>query len=458
MNAVTAFSSARPPAHGKPGSAHPSKTQAPASISGLMRGPIILGAVIVILFFGVFGTWAALAPLSSGAIAPGVVNPSFSTRPIQHEIGGSIAAVHVIEGEAVEAGQLLVTLEPTQAEAAYALRVERWMRLLVTRARLLAQTLGEKALQQPAELPASLSVELEQFIATQRALLSISVEQLANDRVIAAQRVAQLDSQRQAIQAEIDALASQQALVNSELTDKQALLEQQLVTRAAVQAVQREFARLSGDIASRTAQLAEIQQSISEVETTALQALEQRRNEVAKESMEVNNQIAMLEEELASTRDTLDRTEIYSPVAGRVHDLRFAAADAVVGPREKIMEIVPADDELVVLARVAPSDIDLVHRGLKARLSLVPFANRNSLPLHGEVSEVAATVTVDERGTQPPYYQVRITIAQSELERNDVYLTPGMPADVTIITGERTMLQYLTDPFLRSLRNAFIYD
>jgi multidrug efflux pump subunit AcrA (membrane-fusion protein) len=122
------------------------------------------------------------------------------------------------------------------------------------------------------------------------------------------------------------------------------------------------------------------------------------------------------------------------------------------------MDIVPLDNDLLIVARLAPRDIDVVRVGLEAHVTLLPFASRNALPLTGEVVQVAADSTMDEAPGQP-YYAVRIEVPASELARHDgVYLSPGMPANVTVVTGARTMLAYLLDPFLGSLRNAFIYD
>lgn len=430
----------------------------PEPIDKLLRGPARFGGFFILLFFGVFGTWAALAPLSSGTIASGVVSPDFSLRTVQHEQGGTIAAVHVIEGQTVASGQLLVSLEATQVQAAYDLRRERWLRLEVEGARLAAETIGSPTMILPPEVLAEQDPAFQQFILTQRTLLADNLAQRGQDEELRAQQVSQFDSQRNAVQASIISLQAQAALIEEELADKQSLLEGQLVARTAVLSLEREKARLQGEIAARQAQVAELGQSILGVEIGARQRQVDRRNEVSRASTEINEQIAAVREELASAEDTLAKLQIRSTAAGRVHELRFATAGAVVGPREKIMDIVPTDDALIILANVSPRDIDVVDVGLQAHVSLVPFANRNALPLIGTVTEKAATATQDERGQMPPFFRVRIAISPEELLARDVSMTPGMPADVTIVTGERTMLQYLTSPFLKSLRNAFIYD
>lgn len=460
MSAINAVVSGQDlaPQTGKP-TAKPAgagQWQQPEPVGRLLKGPALFGGLFILLFFGLFGAWAALAPLSSGAIAPGLVNPDLR-RPIRHETGGTIASMNVIEGQVVSKGQLLLTLVPVQEQAAFSQREERWKRLAIQRARLDAQATGTATMTLPPGLVVEPGSALDAFMQDQQEVLALSLLKLQRDDSINIQKIAQLQSQRTALEAERRSLISQKALVDQELADKTALLEGQLIARSVQQAVLRQQVQLEGDIARNVARLAELDQLISETETTSLRLRETLQNDVVKESTEVNNQIASLEEELGASRDILSRTEIISPADGKVIGLMFPAPGVVVGPRETIMEIVPADEVLEVIAHVSPRDIDVVHEGLEARLSLVPFANRNALPLTGTVTRIAADATRDER-TQQTYYQVWVSVAPEELAKHDVYLAPGMPADVTIITGERTMLQYLTAPFLKSLQNAFIYD
>lgn len=430
--------------------------QQPEPVGKLLKGPALFGGLFILLFFGLFGAWAALAPLSSGAIAPGQVNPDLR-RPIRHEVGGTIASMNVVEGQMVTKGQLLLTLVPVQAQAALAQREERWKRLIIQRARLDAQSAGAETITLPPDVVVEPGSELDAFLQNEQVQLTLGLLKLEGDDGINALQIAQLQSRLTGLQAEQSSLISEKALVDEELADKTALLAEQLIPRSVHQAVLREQVRLEGAINSSVAEMEEIGKLIAEKQATLQRLREATQNEVAKLSTEVNNQIAALEEELGASRDILDRTEVVSPADGKVIGLVFPAPGVVVGPRETIMEIVPADEVLEVIAHVSPRDIDVVHEGLQARLSLVPFANRNALPLTGTVTQIAADATRDER-TQQTYYQVRISVAPEELARHDVYLAPGMPADVTIITGERTMLQYLIAPFLKSLQNAFIYD
>ncbi|MGV8833379.1 MAG: HlyD family type I secretion periplasmic adaptor subunit [Devosia sp.] len=428
------------------------------TVGHLSRGPILFGAAVVLLFFGAFGTWATTAPLTSGAIAHGVVNPDSSRRVIQHLEGGIIREVHVHEGQHVATGDPLVTLESTRAEANFSSRHSQWLRLIAMRARIIAQQLDNGSIAFPPEVLGATDPEVAAFVANQQQTYEIRRKTLEQQRAIFARKIEQLESEAASIQAENAGLGTQITLIDQETADKSSLLDQQLVSRSEVLALQREQARLRSAIASNEARIAQTGQSIEEVRLSLLQAGEAYRNEVADEATKINNEIAQIDEDMVSTGDVLRRTEILSPVDGIVLNLRSQTTGGVIRAGDPIMEIVPLNDDLIVVARLNPRDIDVVAVGMHAHLSLVPFANRSTLPLNGEVTQVAADATVDDR-TGASYYEIRVRVPAEDLAAHEgMYLSPGMPADVTVVTGERTMLQYLTMPFLRSLGSAFVYD
>ncbi|QDZ10701.1 HlyD family type I secretion periplasmic adaptor subunit [Devosia ginsengisoli] len=438
----------------------PAPPEAPAipTIGKLSRGPVLFGTAVVVLFFGVFGTWAALAPLSSGAIAHGVVSPDSERRVIQHLEGGIIRQVHVREGQQVQAGDPLVTLESTRAEATFSSRRQQWLRLIAMRARVQAQQADLEAIEFPPEVLESTSPDVVAFVTNQQQTFEIRRTALEQQRSIFERQIEQLGSEVAAIEAENVGLNTQITLIDQEEADKNSLLERQLISRSEVLALQREQARLRSAIASNTARIAQAGQSIEEIRLALLQAGENYRNEVADEATQVNNEIAQIDEDMVATGDVLRRTEILSPVDGFVLNLRSQTTGGVIRGGDPIMDIVPLGDDLIVVARLNPQDIDAVTVGLRAHLTLVPFANRNTLPLNGEVIQIAADATVEERsGTS--YYEMRVRVPSEELVLHEgMYLSPGMPADVTVVTGERTLLQYLVQPFIRSLGSAFVYD
>lgn len=423
-----------------------------------MRAPVLLGGAIVVAFFLVLGGWAGVAPLSAGAVAPGIVSPDSNRKVIQHLEGGIIRTVHVTEGQEVEAGQALITLESTRAQASFSSREKQWLRLLIVQARLDAQARLLKELVLPKPMEGVNDPELLDFLATQQELFEIRLTTQLQQEGIFERQVDQLNSQISSLRAQSDGMARQIELISEELVDKQSLLDQQLIARSSVLELQREQARLESAIQANNSDIARAQQQIEEVRLSLLQAREKYRDEVAEERTRTNNELSQIDEEIVASGDILRRTEIVSPVDGIVLNFQNQTPGGVIRPGEAIMDVVPLDDDLVVLARVQPRDVDVVRVGLEAQVTLVPFANRNALPLSGEVIQVAADSTLDE-ATNQYYYETRVRIDVAELAKHDgYYLSPGMPADVTIVTGERTMLQYLIDPFVRSVQKAFVYD
>jgi HlyD family type I secretion membrane fusion protein len=439
---------------------HPGPAKAPPAptVGKLSRGPVLFGAAVVALFFGVFGSWAALAPLSAGAIAHGVVSPDSERRVIQHLEGGIIRQMHVREGQQVKAGDPLITLESTRAEATFSSRRQQWLRLIAMRARIVAQQTDVDTVEFPAEVLDSTDPDVVAFVTNQQRVFEIRRTALEQQRAIFERQIEQLGSEIAAIEAESAGLNSQIKLIDQEEADKTSLLDQQLISRSEVLALQREQARLGSAIAANTARIAQAGQSIEEIRLSLLQAGENYRNEVADEATQVNNEIAQIGEDMVATGDVLRRTEILSPVDGIVLNLRSQTIGGVIRAGDPIMDIVPAGDDLIVVAQLNPRDIDAVTVGMRAHLTLVPFANRNTLPLNGEVTQIAADATVEER-SGASYYEMRVRVPAEELVLHEgMYLSPGMPADVTVVTGERTMLQYLLQPFLRALGFAFVYD
>ena len=425
-------------------------------VLGLMRGQIVFSLTVMVLFLGGFGAWAGLAPLSAGAIAHGLVSPEGTVRAIQHLEGGIISVLHVREGQMVGKGDPLVTLQSVRAEASYEAQGNERRRLLVVRARLLVQMTGESEVPIPQEVLDASSTDLAAFVDAQLRLFESRRISLTQQQAIYSRQEEQLGSEIRAINAQNSGLKVQLRLINEELADKEGLAEQQLVSRSVVQALQRQQATLVSEIAANDARIARAEQSIEEVALSSLQVRVGFEDQVAEELSQVNNQIARLDEELRAADDVLQRTRILSPVSGIVQNLLTETPGGVIAPGERIMDIVPVDEQMVVIAQLAPRDIDAVRTGMKAHLTLLPFASRNALPLNGTVTQISADSTQDQR-TGQWYYEVQITVPTEELALHEgMYMSPGMPADVTVVTGERTMLQYLMEPILRSFQMAFV--
>lgn len=428
------------------------------SFTKLARPQLIFGLVVTLLFFVGFGGWAALAPLVSGAAAPGVVSPDSSRRVVQHLEGGIISAIHVREGKSVKRGDPLLTLESTRQNASFSTRKKQWLRLLAQRARLEAHSSNLEEVELPLALQSPRAAGLEGFVATQNRLFETQRTTMQQQIEIQERRVEQLEEEIVSINAQNNGLLTQFTLLGEEIKDKERLLESSLIKKSDVLALRRQQASVGSEIASNRAGIARIRHSIEETRLNLLQAQAAFRDEVAEESAQVDNQIATIEQDMIASGDVLRRTEVSSPVDGTVLNIRSQTIGGVIKAGDAILDIVPVNDELIILARLSPRDIDLVHVGLEAKVHLVPFQNRHSRPLVGEVTQVAADATFDD-ATRETFYEIRVLVSAEEVRsREGIYLTPGMPAEVIVVTGERTMLHYLFDPVARTLRSAFVYD
>lgn len=313
------------------------------------RIPIMLGLLVVGVFLGGFGGWAALAPLSSAAVSIGEVRVESHRKTVQHMEGGIIREILVHEGDTVQKGETLVRIDDTQAASALAV-----------------------------------------------------------------------------LQTEYDALKSQQAaidrqvaLVNEEISNVEPLVRMQLLLKTRLLDLQQQAANLDG----------------------------QRGKVIA--------DLAGVEEKMHAAADVRKRTDLIAPQAGKIVNLRYFTTGGVIKPGDAILDIVPQDDNLMIESQVRPLDIESVHPGLDAEIRLIAHNQRSTPVAYGTVTYVSADTLVDDH-TGQSHYVADVELNPHELERlRNVKLYPGMPAEVLIITGKRTMLEYLLDPVRNSFSRAF---
>ena len=262
-----------------------------------------------------------------------------------------------------------------------------------------------------------------------------------------------------AIERENEGLREQLDIVSEEMADKASLLEQNLIRKPELLALRRLASQLKSQIASNEATIARAAQKAEEIELQILSLKTEFQDQLAQDLVRVNSELAQLEESMTSSRDVFRRTEIFAPVSGRVHNLRFETIGGIVRPGERILDIVPAEDALVIEARLSPNDINVVAVGQIARVHLTPYSARTMAPLEGKLVRISPDAKVDE-ATRETYYEVRIEVDPDMLERmaTKVEMTPGMPAEVFILTGEQSLFSYMASPVTSSFRRAFRED
>lgn len=440
-----------------PDDARAAGPEAPAAAARRMGvGPsMAVGGAVVAVFVGGFGVWAATAPLESAAIAPGVIGVSGERKTVQHLEGGIVEEIRIADGETVEAGQPLVILDDTQARAALALLEAQHLSAAALSARLEAERDGRPAIRWPAALrdAAGADGEAAAVLATQERIFQARAASLANQTAILERRIEQLREESAGLAGETAAQDRRLELLAEELAGVRELVARGLEPRPRLLEMERAETEIVGARVRNRAEAARIEQTIGETELRIIELGNARQAEVAAELREVETRLSDLRERLAAARDVAARTRVTAPVAGTVLDLRVFTRGGVVGPGQPLMEIVPAEDRLVIEARVAPTDIEVVAVGLEAQVRLTAFSQIGAPRLAGQVVRVSADRLGDPR-TGAAWYEARIALDPDQPGLDGLALVPGMPAEVMIVTGARTPLDYLLKPIVDSVGRA----
>lgn len=425
------------------------------------------GLAIVVAVMLVFGGWALLAPLDGAVVASGSFIANGQNKEVQHLEGGIVRDLLVREGDIVERDQILVRLDETAAKAKLRRLVVRNHRLLAMQARLEAQINGNEKAELPAALAAEAEADPDIMPIFERQQMELKVRRLkqADEEEILRREIAGLEESIVGYTAQIQSLEHRIGLFGDELKDKQALLDRQLARRTDVLAVRRAEAGLTGQrgellgrIADSRERVARAGQQISQIRSAALQ-------KAVEEMREVEAELDDVAEQIAASRDVLKRVDVRAPERAIVVKLNYHAQGAVVAPGAAILELVPADDALIIEARVRPSDISSVRSGQDAVVRLTALNQRLTPVVAGKVQYVSADTVGEPAGPETqqaresgqPSFVVRVSLDEADVRGkvNGFRPTPGMPADVYIKTGERTFFAYLMRPVLDSLSRAF---
>jgi HlyD family type I secretion membrane fusion protein len=419
------------------------------AVSGLNRamrwgGGVLLGLILLSL----------VVPIGGAVIGEGQIGLESRVKRIAHPFGGVIAEIRVGNGEHVDKGQLLLRLDDqvTDADATYSsLTVDQ---LLAQKARLEAERLGAGSVQFPAELIAANTPSARKAMADERRLFDMRGVEERQLRTQLAARVVQLDQGIIGLRAQIDSMQQQKALIQPEREGVKQLWEKGLVTISRLNQMERTAAEMDGRIASLQSQIAQSRSQISETQERAVQLTQTRRVEAGSELARVMTALNEQQVRSVSAGDHQRRSDIRAPYAGTVEKIAFAAIGDVVRPAEPIMDIVPDADRMVVEASISPADIDQVRMGQTARVRFTTFNRADTPELYGKVSYVATDRSSNAEGNQS-FFRVRIAVDQAQLKAERLDLRSGMPAEVHIHTGNRSMLSYITKPLRDQFARAF---
>ena len=415
---------------------------------------MIFGIVVIALFFGAFGAWAVFAPLESAAIAQGVLGVSGKRKTVEHLEGGIVADILVEEGDRVAAGQTLVVLDDTRARASFSLLQGQRRSVAALKARLEAERDGLPQVRYPEWLRQAVMEDgADDFLSTQDRIFEARARSLGNRTAIYNQRIAQLREEATGLKEEIEAQDRYIGLLEEEIGGISGLVKKGLEGKQRLLTLERRKAEIEGRRAQNRALIARVEQRVGETRLTIVELGNTRLSEVVAELREVEARLSDLRERMATARNVFSRTRVTAPVAGTVVDLRVFTRGGVIGEDEPLMDIVPAGGKLIIEAQVDPTDIDSVYPNLPAQVRLTAFSQLKTPMLSGTVLQVSADRLTDAR-TGTPYYEAWVALDAGQPALEELKLQPGMPAEVMIITGKSTALDYLLKPIVASLGRA----
>lgn len=422
-----------------------------------LRKPVLLGGLILLVFFVIGGGWAAMAPVAGAVIAPGVVSPLGNRQRVQHLEGGIIREIRVQEGDHVNAGDVLITLTDVGSEAEAGQLTSRLQALAATEARLTAErdSAGSISFDHPS-LAAHDDPKMQGLIEQQ---INQFVARRANDasqEAILKQRIEQLRQQIVGAQKQLESVRRQNDLIKEEVAVVRDMFNKGYEKKSRLLALLRAEADLEGQEGELMSQIARAEEQIGETNLQIVNIKVKRKEDTDQQLAETQARRVEVEQQIRDSLDRLKRTAVIAPVSGRVIDLHFKTSGGVIRPGEPILDLIPDDGDLTVDVRISPKDIDDVHTGQHAYVMFPSFPQRNLHRVDAEVEEVSADVFQDER-TGQSYYTGIVYIDRDRMQALDpeITLTPGMPAEVYIPTIERTLLQYLVQPLLFTIEHSF---
>jgi len=427
------------------------------SIETDFLAPKRVGVVLLLMIFGVFGGWSLLAPISGAALAPGIVAVESHKKTVQHLEGGIVKKIHVRNGDAVAAGDVLLSMDTTQSKAQLEIVKGQFIAQLAKESRLLAEREAKVQVDYPTSLDLA-DVRAQDEIESQNYLFKARTSARLGEIAVLEQRVEQLQESVNGLR---NLKRSKQTLLASyseEVEDYRELLKEGFSDKVRLRDSERNYARLEGESAELLSSIAATKIQVGETKLQILQRQKEFHTQVADELAQTQTSLSDVRERMHALQDTLERTEVRAPVAGVVHNLVVHTEGAVLSSGSPIVDVIPQSDDLVVQAQVALVDIDRVFIGQDVKIRFSAFKSSTTQVISGQVASLSADRLTDEI-TGMPYYMALVKVTDEGVnEMQGLDLLPGMPAEVLISTGSRTLFQYMTQPVSDALARSLIED
>lgn len=421
------------------------------------RRPILIGMLTLLILIGGFGFWSVSTTITGAIVASGRIEVEQNRQIVQHLDGGIVRSIHVADGDTVAAGDLLLRLDGSALGTEFTIVEGQLFEIFARRGRLEAERDDRDALIFPPELEAAVKVrpEIAALVKGQQSLFDARRDTMARQVELLGERRSQILSQIEGVDAQSLALTTQLGLIGQEMTAQQGLLDKGLAQASRVLGLQREDARLRGQVGELLSSRAQAEGRITELETEALRLAAGRREEANTKLRDIGYQELELAERRRALTERIARLDVVAPVSGIVLGLQVTTPRAVLRAADPVLYLIPQDRPLVIAAQVPPIHIDQVRIGQEVKLVFSSFSGRTTPEILAHIAVVSADALTDPNsGT--PFYRAEILPDPGEMEKlTGLTLIPGMPVEAFIRTDARTPLAYLIKPFTDYFARAF---
>ncbi|NDW01139.1 HlyD family type I secretion periplasmic adaptor subunit [Salipiger sp. PrR002] len=418
----------------------------------------VLGLGLMVAAFGGFALWAFAAPLAAAVIAQGSFVATGRNKIVQHLEGGIIEQIYVSEGQLIHAGEQILSLDRTAAQASERELHLRRYRLRAIAERLYAEYREEtemvfsEALTSEADDP-----EFAAILDSQRLAHAVSRKSLANDITLLRKQIDALRVRESGYVSQLEFLRLRADILKEEFADKNKLFERNLVQKSELNAIRRIQAEAEGQLARLDAEVDEIRQMVLRYTSEISAARAVYRQTALDELGPIEADLESITEQARKARNVLDRSVVRAPVTGTVVRLHFHTPGGVIETGKPIVELLPADAPLIIEVQIPRTDIDSVMVGQEATVRLIALNQRTTPVLQGEVTYISADSLHDpEMSLGQEMYIARISLPPEQVGRVPGFApTPGMPVEIMIMTQTRTFAAYISKPILDSMSRAF---